>query len=77
VITLTRSELIDEIAEAMSDACDMDVSWPGYAEAVLKRLEKNGLVPGPEPDAPCSHCGKPWNFSGPCGWGGCPLGADL
>jgi hypothetical protein len=30
-----------------------------------------------DPHAPCSHCGKPWDFSGPCQWGGCPLGADL
>jgi hypothetical protein len=25
----------------------------------------------------CQHCGKPGDFTGPCGVGGCPLGADL
>jgi hypothetical protein len=25
----------------------------------------------------CSYCGKPGDFTGPCGIGGCPLGADL
>jgi hypothetical protein len=25
----------------------------------------------------CPHCGKPGDFTGPCTWGGCPLGADL
>lgn len=28
-------------------------------------------------NAPCSHCGKPADFHGPCPFGGCPLGADL
>ena len=31
----------------------------------------------PDPHAPCSHCGKPWNYNGSCHIGGCPLGADL
>jgi hypothetical protein len=45
---MTREDLIEEIAEAMSDACDMDVSWAGYAEAVMRRLEKLGIIPEEE-----------------------------
>lgn len=38
-----REGMIDEIAEALSDRCDMDVSWTEYARAVVERLEKNGV----------------------------------
>lgn len=78
-LTLTREELVDEIRDALSDACDMDVTFGQYAEAVARMLDKHGIVYwcDPHPHVPCSHCGKPWNFSGPCQWGGCPLGADL
>jgi hypothetical protein len=31
----------------------------------------------PDPNAPCGYCGRPADFHGPCGIGGCPLGADL
>ena len=27
--------------------------------------------------ASCKHCGKPAEFVGPCGVGGCPIAADL
>ena len=77
MLTLTREELVDEIRDALSDACDMDVTFGQYAEAVARMLDKHGIVYRCDPHAPCSHCGKPWDFSGPCQWGGCPLGADL
>jgi len=44
--------------------------WPGY------HTHWTPLPPLPiPPDAPCS-CGKPYDYAGPCGVGGCPLGLD-
>jgi hypothetical protein len=40
---MTREELVNEIRDALSDACDMDVSWDQYAEAAARMLEKNGV----------------------------------
>ena len=40
-----REELVDDITETMSDTCDMDVSFSQYAEAVVRMLEKRGLLP--------------------------------
>lgn len=42
-----REELVDDISETMSDTCDMDVSFSQYAEAVVKMLEKRGLLQTP------------------------------
>ena len=39
-----REELVDDIRDTMSDTCDMDVSFSQYAEAVVKMLEKRGLL---------------------------------
>lgn len=51
----------------------------GHAKALVGRdidgTKATGEAPGP--DARCSLCGKPADYRGPCGWGGCPLGADL
>ena len=32
---------------------------------------------GPHPWEACTYCGKPSSYVGPCGIGGCPIGADL
>ena len=39
-----RADLIEEIAETLSDTCDMDVSWEQYATAVVELLEKKKLL---------------------------------
>jgi hypothetical protein len=39
-----RAELVDDIAETLSDTCDQDVSWARYAEAVVALLELRKLV---------------------------------
>lgn len=39
-----REELVDDISDTMFDACDMDVGFSQYAEAVVKMLEKHRLV---------------------------------
>ena len=46
MLTLTREELVDEIRDALSDACDMDVTFGQYAEAVARMLDKHGIVYG-------------------------------
>lgn len=76
MITLTREEMVDEISDALSNACDMDVTWGQYAEAVVKCLEGHGAAFARPPHAPCPSCGKPANTVS-CPMGGCPLGADL
>ena len=40
---------------------------PADARAIIEVLEKFS----------CSHCGKPSDYIGSCGVGGCPLGLDL
>jgi hypothetical protein len=40
-----RLELVDAIADELSDACDMDTSWHVYASRVLALLEARGLDP--------------------------------
>ena len=30
-LTLTKAELVDDLAEVMRDTCDMDVHFPDYA----------------------------------------------
>lgn len=40
---MTREELVDELRDALSDACDMDVTFGMYAEAAVRRLEKHGV----------------------------------
>ena len=39
-----RAALIEEIAEALSDTCDQDVSWTRYATAVVDLLELRKLL---------------------------------
>jgi len=39
-----REDLIDAIAETMSDTCDLDVSFTQYARAVVGMLEKRGAL---------------------------------
>lgn len=39
-----REDLIDAIAETMSNTCDMDVSFTQYATAVVGMLEKRGTL---------------------------------
>jgi len=52
-LLLAREDLLDEIAEALSDTCDLDVGWHRYAEAVLKVLEGHGMTfEEPSPDGP-------------------------
>lgn len=41
---MTREELVDELRDALSDACDMDVTFGQYAEAAVRCLEKNGVL---------------------------------
>ena len=36
---MTREELVDELRDALSDACDMDVTFGQYAEAAVKELQ--------------------------------------
>lgn len=43
-LLLTREDLLDELAECLSDTCDLDVGWDRYAEAVLKVLEQHGVT---------------------------------
>jgi hypothetical protein len=38
-----RLDLIDAIADKLSDTCDLDVGWHRYAEAVVELLERQGL----------------------------------
>lgn len=49
---------------------------PTRAE-LIERLAGEIEAAAREPVPPCSHCGKPADFAGPCGVGGCPIGADL
>lgn len=39
-----REELIEQIAETLSDTSDMDVSWRQYATAIVDRLIKIGTI---------------------------------
>lgn len=72
-----REELIDDIAEKMSDTCDMGVSFSQYASAVVDMLEKSGKVKFQSKN--CPQCGRD-RFEaerGFCQMGGCPCGGDL
>ena len=40
---MTREELVDELRDVLSDACDMDVTFGMYAEAAVRCLEKHGV----------------------------------
>jgi hypothetical protein len=40
---MTREELVDKLRDALDDACDMDVTFGQYAEAVVRCLEKHGV----------------------------------
>lgn len=79
MLTLTKAELADDLAEVMRDTCDMDVHFSDYAKAIVARLSKLGVVFAREADAPCPECGRPASvgYGGSCHMGGCPLGADL
>lgn len=72
-----REELVDDIHDTMSDTCDMDVSFSQYAEAVVKMLEKRGLVRFQGKN--CPQCGRDRLEAehGTCPLGGCPCGGDL
>lgn len=72
-----REELVDDIRDTMSDTCDMDVSFSQYAEAVVKMLEKRGLVRFQSKN--CPSCGRDRMEAehGVCAMGGCPCGGDL
>lgn len=41
---MTREELVDELRDALSDACDMDVTFGMYADAAVRCLEKHGII---------------------------------
>jgi hypothetical protein len=50
----------------------------GTPYPVLKVIIEAALkVQGQSPLDPCSYCGRPHDYSGGCGIGGCPLGNDL
>ena len=52
-LLLTREDLLNEIADTLSDTNDLDVGWHKFAEAVLKVLESHGLTfDEPMPDRP-------------------------
>lgn len=57
--------------------CDLCMCKQQIAAAQLLRAAGWTCKPPPDPNAPCSHCGKPADYHGPCKWGGCPIGADL
>lgn len=57
----------------MLAAADQLDRWAAAARAAIAKAE-GAKVTG---DARCSLCGMPADYRGPCGWGGCPLGADL
>jgi hypothetical protein len=46
-----REDLIDAIAETMSDTCDMDVSFAQHARAIVGMLEKRGALQTTEASA--------------------------
>jgi hypothetical protein len=43
------------------------IGWGATEEAAIADLKSQT----------CSHCGRADTYTGPCGVGGCPLGADL
>ena len=38
-----REDLVDAIADKLSDTCDLDVGWHDYARAVVAILEARGF----------------------------------
>lgn len=76
MLTLTKTEAIAEVVDAMFNVPRIDPSFSAYAKVMLERLERFGLVFARGADAPCPCCGKPATTSH-CVMGGCPLGADL
>lgn len=63
--------LLEELVEAHRAIMAVAIAQFDAARKELADAQKR------EANAPCGHCGKPADFRGPCGWGGCPLGADL
>lgn len=41
---IAREDLEDEIADALSDANDLDVGWHTFAKAVIAVLERHGVT---------------------------------
>jgi hypothetical protein len=79
-VRLTREEAIDLVSDALSDACDMDVTWAQYARAAVDALVKEDMLTfAPKPGSPCRVCGRDASveYGGSCSRGGCPFGADL
>jgi hypothetical protein len=78
MLSITRADLIDELAEVMQDTCDMDVHFSDYAKAIVERLEKLGVRFAREAGSPCPSCARPASveYSGSSHMGGCPFGAD-
>lgn len=68
MITLTRDDAITAIDNIARQ------NMP--AARIVNFLIEHGAVFQPPADAPCGHCGKPWDTRR-CAIGGCPLGADL
>jgi hypothetical protein len=68
--------LCERLARGFEDASEFTVVVDKTdLRAALAELERlSAALPDP---SVCPHCGKPADFSGPCGWGGCPIGADL
>lgn len=57
-LLMPREELRDEIADALSDRNDLDVSWDQMAEAAIEVLEKYGISFTEEPCAVCGGEGR-------------------
>lgn len=80
------SDALLDAADIMADMADGHCSIGSVPKDLAKKrrrvarwLKELGSMSqtADDPDAPCSCCGKPANYPGPCHRGGCPLGADL
>ena len=56
-IQLTREDLLDAIADTLSDTNDLGVGWHQFAEAVVELLEQHGAK-FVELERVCRHCGS-------------------
>lgn len=43
-LLILREDLLDEIADALSDRNDLDVGWHQFAEEAIRVLERHGVT---------------------------------
>lgn len=77
MLTITRADLVAEMEAILLRVHRSKRQAAARAEAIAQMLDRHDITYARAPDAPCGQCGKPADFTGPCMWGGCPMGADL